>query len=243
MKTRILTIIPALALLGLLLGSCEDVFRSCLRGNGNIVTDTRELGEFSGVVTEGSYEVYYIPDTTYFMELQTDENLIPYIRDQIAGSTLYIDNGTRNCLRSEYPIRIFVHAPEIRLLKLSGSGTISAGSVYAPELALLLEGSGVFDVRGIDVLDLQILITGSGQVEAWGRADASQYTITGSGTISAQNLESDVCQAEITGSGTIYCHAVRTLRAIISGSGNIYYRGKPQVHTSISGSGSVNTMN
>ena len=242
MKTRIQSTIPAAALLGLLLASCEDGFHSCLKGNGVIVTETRELTEFSGITAEGSYEVHYLPDTAYFMELETDENLMPYIRDRIAGNILYIDNGTRKCLSSEYPIRIFVHAPEVRLLKLSGSGTIGAESVYSPKLALLLEGSGVFDIRGIDVLDLRVLITGSGEVEVRGRADVSEYTITGSGTISAQDLQSELCRAEITGSGNIYCHATKTLQAIISGSGVIYYRGKPQVSMTISGSGSVHTI-
>ncbi|MCK4745484.1 MAG: DUF2807 domain-containing protein, partial [Bacteroidales bacterium] len=95
----------------------------------------------------------------------------------------------------------------------------------------------------VDVLDLQVLITGSGEVDLWGQTDNAVYTITGSGTIKAQNVTSNDCVAEISGSGTIYCHAEKTLEAIISGSGNIFYRGNPTVSTYISGSGSVQDIN
>jgi hypothetical protein len=242
MKSRTFILILAPVMLALLLTACENSYLSCLRGNGFIERDTLELSEFTGIVTEGDFEVYYIPDTVHFRVLETDQNLIPYIRSRVMGNTLYVDNGTRKCLRSEYPIRIFVHAPEVNLMRLAGSGMISAESVYTDELDLQIEGSGVIEIRGIDVLDLHVLITGSGEAELWGKTDVAGYTISGSGTISAQNLQSKTCVADISGSGTIYCHATETLQAIISGSGTIYYRGNPQISTKISGSGSVKTM-
>ena len=226
-------------LLACTLIACENSYWSCLRGNGTIETETRELQYFDGVVTEGEFEVFYIPDTAYYMVLETDQNLMPYIRSQISGNTLVVDNGTRKCLRSEYPIRIFVYAPEITLMSLVGSGMISAESVYSDELNLYIEGSGYIDIKGIDVQDLQVVITGYGDVDLWGEADIAGYLIEGSGTIRAENLVSNTCLADISGSGEIYCNALEKLDVLISGSGTIYYRGNPAITTNISGSGSL----
>ena len=239
MKTKahisiILTVVLALTLIG-----CENSSVNCLRGNGIIEKETREVQEYNGVVTEGEFDVFYVPDSSYSVVIETDQNLIPYIRTRISGSTLIVDNGTRKCLRSEYPIRIYVHAPEIKLMSLVGSGLISAETVYADELTLSIEGSGIIDVSGIDVLELNVLITGSGDVSLWGKADAADYTITGSGNIDAKNVISNTCVAEISGSGSIYCNAVIKLEAFISGIGYIYYKGSPSVSTHISGTGSV----
>jgi hypothetical protein len=239
MKTKthisiILTVSLAITLIG-----CESSSWNCLRGNGIIDKETRDLNEYNGVVTEGEFEVFYVPDTSYFVEIETDQNLMPYIQTRISGSTLIVDNGTRKCLRSEYPIRIYVHAPEINLMSLVGSGLISAETIYADVLTLAIEGSGVIDVSGIDVLELDVLITGSGDVNLWGTTTKSDYTITGSGNIDARNVISTNCIAEISGSGSIYCNAVSRLEAFISGSGTIYYRGSPSVSINISGSGSV----
>ncbi len=243
MKTHASIGIPLALVLALSLAGCENTYWSCLRGNGILEEETRELQEFNGVVTEGDFELFYVPDTSYAVVIESDQNLIPYIRTRMSGKTLIVDNGTRKCLRSEYPIRITVYAPEIRLMSLVGSGMISAESVYGDELRLELEGSGYIDLRGIDVLDLEVLITGSGDVTLWGTSKLAEYTITGSGTISAQNLVSEICTSEISGSGEIYCLATQKLNAFISGSGTIYYRGDPSVTTYISGTGSVISIN
>ncbi len=219
--------------------ACENASWNCLRGNGVIEEETRPLQAYDGVVTEGEFEIIYIPDSVYSVIVETDQNLLPYIRTRISGSTLIVDNGTQKCLRSEYPIRIYVHTPEIRLMRLTGSGMISAESVYGDELRLEIEGSGKIDVTGIDVLDLFVLITGSGDVVLWGSSVDGDYTITGSGNINARNVVTETSGAEISGSGTIYCHATESLDAIISGSGTIYYAGDPPVvNTYSSGSGS-----
>jgi hypothetical protein len=239
MKTirSIRIILPVLAVLALV--SCENSSWNCLRGNGVLTEETRQLQSYDGVVTEGEYEIIYIPDTAYSVVLETDQNLLPYIRTRISGTTLVVDNGTRKCLRSDYPIRVYVHTPEIRLMSLVGSGLISAESVYGDKLRLEIEGSGNIDITGIDVLELAVLVTGSGDVDLWGKSDNADYTITGSGNIKARYLEASHCKAEISGSGTIYCHASESLNAVISGSGTIYYAGNPpNVNTYSSGSGS-----
>ncbi len=240
-KTSIRIVLPVL--LALTLVACENTYWSCLRGNGIPEEETRELQYYNGVVSEGEFDLFYVPDTSYSVIINADQNLIPYIRTRISGNTLIVDNGTRKCLRSEYPIQVYVHTPEIRLMSLVGSGMISAETVFGDELKLELEGSGYLDLRGIDVLDLQVLITGSGDVVLWGVSDLAQYTITGAGAISALNLVSNTCISEISGSGAIYCHALKKLDALISGSGTIYYRGNPSVSTIISGTGSVISVN
>ncbi len=235
-KARISLILPAL--LAVVLNSCENNL-SCLRGNGILEEETRELQYYDGVVTEGEYEVFYVPDTASFVVMKTDQNLLPYIRTSISGNTLIVDNGTRKCLRSEYPLQIIVHTPEINLMRLEGSGLIYADAVVGDELRLEIEGSGVIDVKGIDVDELKVIITGSGDVDLWGKTVSAIYTITGSGTISADNVLSNTCTTEISGSGRIYCHAFEKLNVFISGSGDIFYKGSPSISTNISGTGNV----
>jgi hypothetical protein len=236
-KTTIQILIPVLLAVGLI--CCENMDWYCIRGNGILEEETRELTDYDGVVAEGDFEVYYIPDTAFFMIVETDQNLISSIEDRVLDNTLYIDYGTRKCLRPENPMRLYVHAPEVHLLSIVGSGKIFAETVYTNELSLQIEGSGVIDITDINVLDLQVLITGSGNAELQGTTDVAEYIITGSGTISAQDVTAGRCIADISGSGTIYCNASEELDAIISGSGHIYYRGNPEVDQEISGTGSV----
>jgi len=243
MKNKAIICIALPILLVFTLIGCENSAWNCLRGNGTIEKETRDLQQYNGVVTKGEYDIYYIPDTSYFIILEADQNLLPYIRTRVSGTILIVDNGTRKCLRSDYPIRVYVHTPEIKLMNLVGSGMITAESVYADELRLQIEGSGHIDITGIDVLDLQVIISGSGNVNLRGKTDIVEYTIAGSGTISAQSLLSNSCTVEISGSGDIYCNVEEKLDVLISGSGNIYYKGIPSISTNISGSGNVISIN
>jgi hypothetical protein len=103
-KATIYITLPILLVFTLI--GCENSAWNCLRGNGTIEKETRNLQQYNEVVTEGEYDIYYIPDTSYFVILEADQNLLPYIRTRISGTTLIVDNGTRKCLRSEYPIRV-----------------------------------------------------------------------------------------------------------------------------------------
>jgi hypothetical protein len=243
MKTSLPFKLLAAAMLMLALAACENTYWSCLHGNGVIVTETRELEYFNGVVTEGDFELTYLADTVYYIELETDENLMPYIRTRLRGNTLVVDNGTHKCLRSEYPVRLTVHAPELVLMSLTGSGLISGEYISGEDLRIEITGSGTIDLSGVDVLSLQAIITGSGEVKLYGETDQSRLTITGSGSINAKNLLSQTCVAEISGSGNIYAWVETHLDAIISGSGTIFYKGSATVSTIISGSGSVLSIN
>jgi hypothetical protein len=223
--------------------SCDESFFNCLRGNGVIITEERELGEIYGVSSEGDYEVTVIIDSANKIEVEWDENLIPYISTRISGGKLIIDQGTRKCLRSNYPARIFVYTPNINLLRLTGSGFIICDDLYTGDLKIELTGSGYLDLRNLDAEEVDAAITGSGKIILEGITEQSEFTISGSGDFEAFDLIQDICIAVISGSGNMEIYASNLLDAVISGSGNIYYQGNPRVIVHITGSGSVINSN
>jgi len=231
-----------IAIMSLFLVSCEGIIFSCLKGNGITIEEERHPGEFTGIISEGDYDVYIIVDSVYKVVIKADENLIPYIRTIVKSDKLIIDNGTRRCLRNDgdKPIEIYAHTPEVVYAALEGSGVIySDYLIYGDYLRVELTGSGITDLRNIDVTELDALITGSGEIELWGLAGSGDLNISGSGKIKASHLEQDECSASISGSGDMYIFVYDFLDANITGSGNIFYRGNPQINIKITGSGSL----
>jgi hypothetical protein len=228
--------------MSLLLTSCESIFFSCLKGNGILEEEERPLGKFTGIISEGDFDVYIVIDSVSKVVIEADENLMPYIRTNIKNERLIIDNGTRKCLRNldNEPIRIYVHTPEIFNISLEGSGLIySDYLILVDYLRIELTGSGIFDLRDIDALEMDVSLTGSGDIELWGIARVGDLNISGSGKIKALHLEQDECSASISGSGDMYVFVYDFLDANITGSGNIFYRGNPRINVKISGSGSL----
>jgi len=220
--------------------SCDEGLFNCIRGNGIVVTEDRELrDDIYGIISEGSCEIQVIIDSVQHIEVEWDENLMPYLSTRISGEKLIIDQGTRHCIRSNYPCRVYVYTPSIELVRLTGSGSVICDNLYTDDLKIELTGSGVVDMRNLDALTVDALITGSGEVVLEGIANQSDFTISGSGRFECFYLEQDICIATISGSGNMEVYADRLLDCVISGSGSIFYRGSPRIIAHISGTGSI----
>jgi hypothetical protein len=240
-RTSLLTVAALVAVLSILT-SCDGFYLGCLEGNGDITREERSLSDFSGVISEGEYDVFIMIDSVSKVRIEADENLIPYIRTFVKDNKLVIDNGTRRCLRNrdDMPIRIDVHTPDLYDIELDGSGVIySDYYIYVDYLNIELNGSGLIDLRDIDAQEMDVLLSGSGEIELWGLVGENNMDIPGSGVIKAYHLEQDECYASISGSGDMYVFVYDLLDANISGSGNIFYRGNPRINIKISGSGSL----
>jgi len=242
MKTRSIIKIAFLVGLTLMANACENSW-NCLRGNGVPGEEIRTITGFTGVVSEGEFDVFIVPDSNFSVKLEADENLIQYISTRTSGNTLIIDQGTRKCLRSDNPIRISVYMPDVEYLNLTGSGMIMGDNIEGEKLRVELTGSGLIDLRGLNLGLLDGLITGSGEMIFWGKTTDADLDITGSGMIKAFHLESVNCIANISGSGNMEINVEKQLNAFISGSGSIYYQGIPNVSTTITGSGAVISVN
>ncbi|MBL7113117.1 MAG: DUF2807 domain-containing protein [Bacteroidales bacterium] len=241
-------VIPGLtALLFLItLNSCEYGPWGCLRGNGIMIEETRDLNTFSGVISEGDFDVTIIVDTVYQAVIEADENLMSFISTYIRGGNLVIDNSSRRCLRNSdgNPIYIELHVPFVDYISLTGSGVVYCQDLlYVDYIRAEVIGSGIIDLRYVDAISIDAILTGSGEIELWGICKEGDLNIPGSGVIKAFHLEQDICDANISGSGDMYVFVYDILDANISGSGNIFYKGNPRVSTRISGTGSIINSN
>jgi hypothetical protein len=254
MKTR--NVIPVLMMMAAMLSltGCYKAWHH-VEGNMDVQTETRDVPSFEKVYNEGNFDVYVIQDGESNVEIEAESNLIPLIRTRIEGSALVVD--TKDDLRNNYPMKVYVHTDELSAVRLSGSGTLNAENIETGDLNIELSGSGEVsftgnaddvevDLSGSGDMQLNLLcstiqadISGSGNIDLTGTANSGELRISGSGNLSAYEFAMQTCQAKISGSGNMELNVEDHLEATISGSGNIYYIGTPVVETHISGSGSV----
>jgi hypothetical protein len=254
MKTKNVTLFSFLLLTGLLFSGCIDQLHR-VEGNSDVKTESRQAGNFSRVFNEGDFDVYIIQDSLDEILIEAESNLIPLIRTRIEGTALVID--TRDNLRNNFPMKVFVHTRELNEVKLSGSGLMHAEDIITGDLEISISGSGdIFfsgvaenvqtSISGSGTMDLGLTcadlnadISGSGEMDLVGAANSADFHISGSGSISAYDFILQECHATISGSGSIYVTVEDYLNVNISGSGDVYYLGSPQIETKITGSGSI----
>ncbi|MFC2078792.1 head GIN domain-containing protein [Candidatus Bipolaricaulota bacterium] len=131
-----------------------------------------------------------------------------------------------------------VDARDVRV-SISGSGKVSFDRLRADTIQI--NGSGVTKVALDDVAveTLATSLSGAGSVKAAGSARDVEIRISGSGSLSLEELEAAHCKVRISGSGKIKVHATDSLETSISGSGTVLYKGTPQLSGRTSGSGRV----
>ena len=221
------------------LTSCQKI-----NGKGEVVRISRTVTDFTGIELSMDATVYYTQGNIYSFEIEAQENLIGYIETIVKGNDLVIreENGVN--IGKHDPIRIYITAPDILSLDISGSGTINVNQCWTGnDLSTTISGSGTVNIPNLQCNRISSDISGSGNIEInGGLCNYEDFTISGSGSIDMRMVECATTYADISGSGDIYANVQKLLDAEISGSGNIYYYGTPAINTHISGSGNIQRL-
>jgi Putative auto-transporter adhesin, head GIN domain len=223
------------ALLMLWLSSCDQI-----TGNGNIRTEKRNVGSFTGVNSGGSIDVEIKNGDTYAISAEDDDNLLPYIVTEINDGILDIHYKNGTFINSDHA-KVYVTAPSLDKVRVSGSGDITIEDGLKNTRPIEMDVSGSGSIKGsLDAPAVNISVGGSGNIDLAGRTKDFEGHVSGSGDLNCAKLQSENATVSVSGSGNAHVFASVHLTATVSGSGDVFYSGNPtspEIHTS--GSGSV----
>lgn len=235
------TILMAIAILVSL-----TLFTSCekINGKGEVITETRTTGSYQSVGLSMAATVYFTPGTENSLQISGQENILEQIVTQVEGNQLVIREKNGVILKNYDPVRVYITAPNVTGLDVSGSGDIFTDKNWnMNELTTNISGSGNINIANLNATRLTAKISGSGTIRATsGMAAREDLTISGSGTIDLRSVEAETIYTTTSGSGDTYIYCTGSLDVTISGSGNIWYYGTPAINTHISGSGNLNRL-
>ena len=222
-----------------LLMSCSVGFNS-VKGSGNVVKENRSVECFTSVEAAGPMDVEIKTGSGYKVEVEADDNLVPYIVTRKEGRNLEIRLKDNVHIRSTNSIHVIVEMPALEAVVLSGSGSVkSSNLVTDPEkMKFTIAGSGnlFMEVKSPEV---EVTVAGSGKATLKGETRDLEIHIGGSGDFLGEELKSEKAHISIGGSGNATVFASVDLNVSVAGSGNVIYRGSPRITQSIAGSGSV----
>jgi hypothetical protein len=206
-------VILSMIALSLLLVSCyEDTYI----GSGNIISEFRELPEFSKVSLEGVYRVNIKQGSFQELEIVTDDNIIHRVNTRVADNKLFVDMKTGQYNRMSIEVNITL--PSIEGVSFEGAGKVNLTDFMDLEaLALRNVGSGDFELKS-------------------GSSHRLDWRNEGSGSLDSEEFEAAVIEIENIGSGNTTVRCTDRLKAKLEGSGNVYYYGNPVLDLIIKGS-------
>jgi hypothetical protein len=192
-----------------------------VRGSGKIVSENRELGEFTKVRLANSGDAFIKYGTKREVRVEADDNILENVLTEVNEKgelVIGMKRGSWNMSK----LNVYITIPKLDGVAVSGSGSIEVESGFqSEEIKSGISGSGSIRYKG-------------------GVATRHNVRISGSGSVTADKLEADDVNVEISGSGNSDIFVKKSLTASISGSGDVHYKGTPtNISKTIRGSGSI----
>lgn len=215
----------------LILASCSDddnvtnpliIGDTCLRGTGAVITEMRDLGNFTGIQNAIPASVFISQGPVEAVRIDGPSNILAEIITTISNNTLNI--RIDECIEDIGSIDVYVTIPNIERLIVTGVGNMST-------------------TEAIDVDELNITLTGVGNFSLEGTANEMDISLMGVGDINAFQFNTDICNIDISGAGNAELFVNDELNVIITGTGSVFYLGMPSVTSTITGDGNVINAN
>ncbi|MEQ9264868.1 MAG: DUF2807 domain-containing protein [Balneolaceae bacterium] len=170
-----------------------------IRGNGNIVTKTIKLDDFTEIRNEltSTIEVDITQEAGYSITI--DENLLEYAEVKIVDGVLSIIQG--KWIQSSADIKIKIGAPKLRSFENTSHSKISIINLN---------------------IDRFNLVSSVGDLKLQGKVK-ELFASTGTGNIDALELEVQKANVSISSFGQIKVNAQKVLDANVSGNGKVVY--------------------
>ncbi|WP_462317042.1 head GIN domain-containing protein [Marinilabilia sp.] len=239
--------------------SCDEILNVEIVGDGNTLSENRDVSFFDEINISAGFEVV-LSNGESPLTVEADSNLLSYIETEVVNNQLQIDVKPNFEIVPRKPVRIYVRvSEEFGKVEVTGGGTIITDSLFVKELEVSVYGVSSFkgDTLGCSSLNLYsegstnvnikgtfqnlaIRQIGSGNISMRGKTDQSVIILEGSGKIDNHLLLGEDADISIYGSGLVLCYVSGALSASIDGSGRIYYYGTPSsLEKNIEGKGLV----
>ncbi len=203
----------------LFIGGCDQ---DGINGRGEIVTQSRNLGDFHSVRVSVPAKVFITQGSQQSIQVETHENIVGIVETYVMDGTLRVEID-RN-IRNLGTLNVYITAPDFQKLSLSGAANLrSEGNLILDDLALSVSGASDIDINGnVDVLTVRS--SGASEVRGF-------------------SLLTKKVDAKISGAGSLRVTVSEELRVDLSGASNAYYKGQPTIISSTSGASKLINAN
>jgi hypothetical protein len=249
-------IVRAFVISAMLGFSVLGVSANVVIGNGKIETERRSVPAFKSVALSGSGTLRVHKGESK-VEVTCDSNILPYITTAVSNGELVIGFKPALILRNPSKIQFDVTLPDLRGMRIAGSGDAFVDSFSGDSFSAEISGSGnlkaeleygtvslgVSGSGGVDAVvktrTFDLRCAGSGDAKISGSADSAGIEVAGSGSLQGADFAAIDARVRVSGSGRVDLRAKKSLNAALMGSGSLHYWGDPSITQSVMGSGSI----
>ncbi len=209
-----------------------------LIGNGELASESRKISEVSEVEASGGVKLD-VKQGPPSLVVETDRNLLPYVRTEVKGQRLVIGYAPNTSIRSSKGLKATLTVPS--LSGVSGSGGVQFNIDVPLVKAAKIDASGgaVIEASKVDADVLAVDASGGVELHLRGKAAAANLDLSGGVQVKAPSLAVKSLKVDASGGCTAELAVSDAVQGDLSGGVDLLVHGKPQVSVSRSGGASV----
>lgn len=245
MKKRIFPLITIMVMTSMALTSCIVPFQRVLRGSGNIITESREVSDFSRVRLDGAGTLTITQGETESLEIEADDNILPALSSNVDENTLILSIEDKWWQQSVIPtekINYTLTVIDLSDITINGAADLDIEDFETSSLTIKINGAGNIEIIDLTANEFNFEINGTANGKLSGEVDEISIMVNGMGNVNADDLLTSTADVEINGLGNATVWAEDLLSVSISGGGSLSYYGSPTISQNISGSGDITSL-
>jgi hypothetical protein len=211
-----------------------------VRGSGDVVEETREVSDISGVNLATIGDLTIQVGDAESLRIEAEDNLLEYLETNVRGGKLRIETQNRIRLDATKPIKYYLTVKELETIEISSVGKIEAPNLEAEEFSITINSTGDLEIGELNADTLEVDIGSTGNLHiAGGEVKSQNITLGSSGNYTAQDLASDEADVRLRSTGSATIWVKDNLKANLSSTGDLRYRGDPTVDATTNSTGEV----
>lgn len=225
----------------LLAASCDSIGnRERVNGNGQVSSENRNPGNFTGVTTSGDFKLYVAIGNAPSVKVEAESNILPYIETYVENGSLTVKAKDNVNLVTDKPIKVYITAPQLSKIHSQGMGEVVGQTAITDpsKLDIELQGDGNISLD-VDAPEIAAAITGTGNIQLKGQSKNVECNVVGQGNIKAIELQAEEAKVSIMGEGDVEVNTSVKLDVNITGDGTVKYKGNVTPNKTITGNGNV----
>ena len=200
-----------------LVSGCHHGRFSEVKGSGKRQTETRQVGPFTAIETDGAFDIEVVCGKTVSVEVEADDNVLPLVSTLVSGNKLEL-KPVGGYSTAEAP-KIKITVPNIDAFSTNGAGKVQ--------------------ISGVSNDKLQIYANGAPQITVAGNTKMIGIDTNGAAKIDTHNLRAPHAVVDSKGVSRVDLGVADRLDVTVSGPSHVTYKGDPVVNKTIHGPGKV----
>lgn len=204
-------------LLSVFAAGCHHGQFTEIKGNGKRELQKRQVASFSSISTNGAFTIEVTCQKDASLEIEGDENVLDFVKTEVGGNILRIENSQSYSVSE--PVLVRISVPNLEGLAVNGAGHIN--------------------VKGMNNEKFEIDTNGAPTITVAGTTKLVDIAANGAGKVDSQDLHATRAVVDVRGAARVDLDVSDQLDVKISGPSSVTYNGNPTVNKTIQGPGKL----